>query len=78
MENIKGALQELKGDAPPEELLKFLPKGVKGVGEGKSKDSRVHESAIPLAGRSLGETAGKEKLRCVVTIGVKIAHEELV
>ena len=77
-QDIQRALPRLKGDAPPEEVLKFLPKGVGGVGGGEAKGRRVHESAIPLAGRSLEKAAGREKLRFVVTIGIIVAHEELV
>ena len=77
-QNIKGAFAGLKGDAPPKEILKLLHEGVEGVGGGKADACRVHEITVPLAGRSLEGAAVKEKLRFVVTIGSKIAHEELV
>ena len=77
-QNIKGALAGLKGDAPPKELFKPLHEGVEGVGGGKADACRVHERTVPLAGRSLEETAGKEKLRFVVLIGIVVAHKELV
>ena len=77
-QNIKGALAGLKGDAPPKEVLKLVHEVVKGIGGGKSNGCRVHESTLPLAGRSIEETVGKEKLRIVVIIGIRIAHKQLV
>ena len=77
-QDIQSALPELEGIAPSEKILELLNEGVDGVRSGKADGGGIDEGEVPLAGRTLEKAAGNEKLRFGSTIGIIVAHEELV